>query len=492
MADDVVSLGPDVRLQSNEKKEPSPLSPKQETLASDLDWDIPDDPDNPRNWPLWQRILHSAIPAVWSFGLCAGISSLVAAIPLLQLQFGLSRNVALLPVTVYTVGFSIGPCIASPISELYGRRCIYWTNLPMLIIFNAIAAASNNFVVLVLFRFLAGVSGSGVLAVAAGSLSDIWDTRNAGRVGVPYILAPFLGPSLGPLIGAYILEQYDNDWKWSIWVLLLILAPVALTLPLMKETSKSRILYLRHKKHSKGSLEMTSSSRIKTIQMGLLRPLHMAVFEPLSLLLGLYTSYSFAMIFSFFGSYAYVYSTIYHFNAREIGLCYIPVVVGFLLAVLTFAYFDVTKYQKVLQLKGVVPPEHRLYAALFGSGLVPVGLFWYSWAPREGVHWVAPVLAGVPVGWGTLTGFLSVIAYIVDVYGSTNSASAVAANGIFRFLLGAAFPQFIIQLYKSSIGIHWAGSIFAFLSLVLVPVPWFFFYRGRHLRQQSPYATNKS
>lgn len=149
----------------------------------------------------------------------------------------------------------------------------------MLIIFNAIAAASNNFVVLVLFRFLAGVGGSGVLAVAAGSLSDIWDTKDAGRVGVPYILAPFLGPSLGPLIGAYALEQYGNDWRWSIWVVLCILAPVALTLPLMKETSKNRILYLRHKKHGHGSLGMTASSRIKTIQRGLLRPLHMAVFE---------------------------------------------------------------------------------------------------------------------------------------------------------------------------------------------------------------------
>lgn len=211
---------------------------------------------------------------------CAGISSLVAAIPLLQVHFDLSsRNVALLPVTLYTVGFSFGPCIASPISELYGRRCIYWTNLPLLIIFNAIAAASNNFAVLVTFRFLAGLGGSSVLAVAAGSLSDIWDTRQAGRVGVPYILAPFLGPTLGPLIGAYALHQYDNDWRWSIWVILLILAPVALTLPFMKETSKTRILYLRHKRQGRGVADITSSPRTNMILKGLLRPFHMAVFE---------------------------------------------------------------------------------------------------------------------------------------------------------------------------------------------------------------------
>jgi MFS family permease len=85
-----------------------------------------------------------------------------------MLQFDVSRTVALLPIVLYTAGFCLGPLIAAPFSEVYGRRIIYWTNLPMLVIFNAIAAASNNIVVLILFRFLAGVGGSGVLAVGAG------------------------------------------------------------------------------------------------------------------------------------------------------------------------------------------------------------------------------------------------------------------------------------------------------------------------------------
>ena len=97
-----------------------------------------------------------------------GISTFVAAVPLVMRQFQVNRTVALLPITLYTVGFIIGPSICSPFSELYGRRIIYRTNFPMLVIFNAVAAASDNFVVLVIFRFLAGVGGSGVLAVGAG------------------------------------------------------------------------------------------------------------------------------------------------------------------------------------------------------------------------------------------------------------------------------------------------------------------------------------
>lgn len=52
------------------------------------------------------------------------------------------------------------------------------------------------------------------------------------------------------------------------------------------------------------------------------------VLQPLSIFLGLYSAYSFAMIFSFFGSYAYIYTKVYSFDQRQIGLCYIPVIIG--------------------------------------------------------------------------------------------------------------------------------------------------------------------
>jgi predicted phage tail protein len=74
--------------------------------------------------------------------------------------------------------------------------------------------------------------------------------------------------------------------------------------------------------------------------------------------------------------------------------------------------------------------------------MLPTGLFWFAWAPQKNVHWIVPVLAGVPFGWGSLGIFLGAITYLVEVYQAANSASAVAANGILRYLLGAAFPLF--------------------------------------------------
>jgi hypothetical protein len=45
-------------------------------------------------------------------------------------------------------------------------------------------------------------------------------------------------------------------------------------------------------------------------------------------MLSIYTAFNFAMIFSFFGSYSYVYARVYGFTPKETGLCYIGIVVG--------------------------------------------------------------------------------------------------------------------------------------------------------------------
>ncbi|EMD60232.1 hypothetical protein COCSADRAFT_40663 [Bipolaris sorokiniana ND90Pr] len=460
--------------------------PHPEVEVADLDWDDVNNVDNPQNWPTWKKILHSAIPAVYGLALTMGTSTYVAGVLLVMKQFDISRTVALLPIVVYTIGFSLGPLIAAPISEIYGRLIVYRICLPMLMVFNIIAAASDNLTVLIVFRFLAGFGGSGVLAVGAGTVADIWSQRQAGLVALTYILAPFLGPTLGPLIGAYIIAQYDNDWKWSIWVIPILCAPIAVSLLFMQETSKSRIMYLKSSKTIKVTQEMPITQRIG---LAMLRPLHMILLEPLAFFLSLYTGFNFAMIFSFFGSYSYVYSRVYGFNLKEIGLTYIGLIVGYLLALVTVGYFDRKKYQPESQrTNGRVAPEHRLYAAMFGSFLLPVGLFWFAWTPRESVHWIVPVLAGVPFGWGTLAVFLASVTYLMDTYQATNGASAIAANGFLRFILGAIFPLFTIQMYEN-LGIHWAGSIFAFISLVLIPVPWVFFWKGKDLRKRSSYET---
>ena len=92
-------------------------------------------------------------------------------------------------------------------------------------------------------------------------------------------MAPFLGPTLGPLVGAYIIAQYDNNWKYAIWVILMICAPVAVAILFMQETSKSRILYLKAKNSGRVLSVENNVPVWKKIGEAILRPLHMCFLE---------------------------------------------------------------------------------------------------------------------------------------------------------------------------------------------------------------------
>lgn len=86
-------------------------------------------------------------------------------------SYDVSREIAVLPLAFYTIGFAIGPLFSAPMSELYGRRVVYWTTMVCLLVFTGISGAANSIALLTVMRLLAGFLGSGALAVGAGTLS---------------------------------------------------------------------------------------------------------------------------------------------------------------------------------------------------------------------------------------------------------------------------------------------------------------------------------
>ena len=90
------------------------------------------------------------------------------------------------------------------------------------------------------------------------------------------------------------------------------------------------------------------------------------------------------------------------------------------------------------------------------------------------------------------------------------AASALAANAVLRSLVGFAFPvchlrvpprfapipadsassrkQLFTQQLFSAMGNQWALTFFAFLSLILTPVPFAFYFYGARIRARSTFA----
>ena len=80
---------------------------------------------------------------------------------------------------------------------------------------------------------------------------------------------------------------------------------------------------------------------------------------------------------------------------------------------------------------------------------------------------------------GTLMVFSSVVAYLMDTY-QTYTASAIAATVVLRSILGALFPLFTSGLFMR-IGTRWGASVFAFLALACMPLPFILYVRAAML-----------
>ena len=88
------------------------------------------------------------------------------------------------------------------------------------------------------------------------------------------------------------------------------------------------------------------------------------------------------------------------------GLSFIGIGVGVLIAIACEPIF-----RKIINLHrksedGIVEPEAMVSIVGFGATLLTVGQLWFSWTCTPSVHWIVPILAGVPFGGGNACVFI--------------------------------------------------------------------------------------
>lgn len=481
--------------------------------ASAEDWDGPDDPSNPQNWSLPKKVFHSVTIGLFSFAVTAGTSLITPATEMIGSTFGVSSTAALLSLSLYVLGLGLGPMIAAPISETFGRSIVYKTAAPISMLFILGAGFSKSFATLLVCRILAGITSGPVLAIGAASNADMFPPETRSLAISCFIAMGFSGPALGPVIGGFAAQF--KGWRWTQWCTIFIDLAVYGLVVMMSETYKKAILKARAKKRGvKGPQQPLNGYDWvrQLVIMTLIRPIHMLCTESTVLFLSLYNSFTFSVLFALFAAYPYTFSKVYNFSTWQTGLTFLGIFIGVQLGVATAVLTDrLIYFKKYLQLrrdgKMAVDPEHRLYNAMMGSFGVTIGyvsrtpdapltvteklidnrLFWFAWTSHPSIHWISPVLAGIPFAWGNTAIFSSSTQYLTDVYGPANGASAMAANGIARYTMGAVFPLFTLQMYER-LTIPWATSLLAFISLAMIPIPWVFFRCGPRIRRKSAYG----
>ncbi|KAJ9214951.1 hypothetical protein DTO166G4_3543 [Paecilomyces variotii] len=453
------------------------------------DWTGPDDPDCPYNWPMWKRIYMTSIPAFLCINVSFASSVYTPGASNISEKFGVSHTVSLLGLSLFLWGLGLGAIIAAPVSEYYGRRIVYLTTVPIFGLFILGSGLAQNFATLAVCRFFGGFFGSAVVSVGGGTNADLWQPTMAGFIFPFYFVSPFLGPALGPVIGGFLSEY--KDFRWLEWVILFMIAFNYLYSIPQSETYKKTILKKRTRteKSINAPLKVALPSSA-VVQRIVLKPFKMLFVESIVLFMTIYMAFNFAVFYSFFAAFPYVFGGQYDFTSGQQGLTFIPIALGCIIGFVAVVYIDRRTYPQLEKKYGIgaVPPEHRLYGAMVGSFLNPISLFWFGWTANAGVYWLSPVIAAVPFAVGNIMVYSSGALYIMNSYGSLHGASALSANSLLRYAGGGAFPLFTVQMF-SSLGIGWASSLLGFVSVVLVPVPWVLYKYGRGIRAHSQYIT---
>ena len=452
------------------------------------------DPKNPKNWSKAYKWYCTMVVAFTCFTVALASSIITADLSGPESAFHISHELALLPVTVFVIGFGVGPLVFAPLSELFGRKPVYTITLGLAVIFVIPCALSTNITMLIICRLIDGIAFSAPMTLVGGTLSDLWKNEERGVPMAAFSAAPFIGPAIGPLIGGYLANA--GGWRWLYWIQLILSGFCWLLLIItVPETYAPTLLSRRAKalRKSTGVTSYTTETELDTrpfserLRIFLLRPLQLLFLEPIVLFIAIYMSVLYGLLYMFFIAYPIVYQGGKGWDRGSTGLMFIPLAIGVLAS--AFCAPFVNNHYLGLCSKapnGKPAAEARLIPMMFSCWFIPIGLFIFAWTSYPKLSYWGPMMGGAPVGFGFIFLYNSANNYLVDTY-QHQAASALAAKTFMRSIWGACVVLFTEQMYKA-MGDQWASSFLAFLSLACCLIPYVFYFKGAAIRKYSKFA----
>ncbi|KAH7074427.1 major facilitator superfamily domain-containing protein [Paraphoma chrysanthemicola] len=485
-------------LASVERGPSRPIEP--ETLDDGtilVDWYATDDTDNPQNWAFGKKIIVLLQILMYTMGVYMGSAIYSPSIPGVMERFGVEIGAASLGLSMYVLAYGIGPLLFSPLSEIpiIGRNPPYIISYAIFVILLVPTALVDNFAGLIVLRFLQGFFGSPCLATGGATLQDVYSL-----IKLPYVLslwafAATCGPALGPIISGFSVAA--KNWRWSLWEMLWMNGPIFLCLFFfLPETSSATILLRRAQRLRKltGDQGLKSQSEIDQANLtprdvaieALWRPFQLMLLDPSIAFTAIYTAIIYGIFYSFFEAFPLVYNEMYGFNLGELGLTFLSVTVGVIIAITWYWWYIYAIVEPSIRLHGLGSPERRLIPALYVTFLVPIGLFIFGWTSRSDVHWIVSCVGIVITTIGIFLIIQCIFLYLPLVY-PQYAASLFAGNDFGRSALAAGAIHFSYPLFHN-LGVDRGITLLAGLTVGCSFGVYVLFFFGERLRAKSRFA----
>lgn len=330
-----------------------------------------------------------------------------------------------------------------------------------------------------------------MISNSPGTINDISTEERRTLALSIWSIGPINGPVTGPLIGGFVYQYLG--WRWTNWLVMIFAGSGWLFLFLTPETYapkilKDRVLKIRletgdERWWCRYDEKLCAAT---TIKINLSRPFVMTSTEPILWFWDLYIGILYATLYLCFVAYPLIFTGYRGWEPGFSGLAFTGIGFGNLITICSEPLIRrLINMHSHDHATGRVPPEAMVSVACISALLVPIGQLWFAWTSMPvTIHWIWPILAGVPFGAGQSAIFIYANTYIASSYG-IYAASALSGNGAIRSIFGGLLPLAGPAMYKT-LTPRWAGTLLGVLELLLVPIPFAFYFRGREIRERSP------
>ncbi|GAA5981250.1 hypothetical protein JCM10908_004038 [Rhodotorula pacifica] len=446
------------------------------------------DPENPFNWSQHRKWQTCLLCCAFTISVAFSNTAFASGTPSMMRALGCSKELAVLALAMFPLGFGLGPLTLAPLSEAYGRYPMYIASAVVYLAMFVPIGAARNIQTVIVARFIAGVAGSTGGTLVGGTVADLFDASDRGLPMALYSFCAFGANGLGPAVCGYV--ELKKGFRWLEWYQMLVAGVISAALVLFTRETRASVLLSRRARNMRQTLhddryqcrsDAERASLAILLRVSMTRPLYLLGTEAIVASFSAWAAFTYGSVFLLVEAVPLIFKNIYHFNEGEAGLTFYALVLA---ATIGFAgnFYQDRLYRANVAQRG---PEARLYASLIGGLLFPIGAFILAFTQGR-TYWAGPVVGLAIIFIGIYTIYVAVFSYLADCY-TVYASSALSGQSLCRNLAAFAMPLFTEQMYKA-MGYQWASFLAGCIGLVMSATPFILFRYGPRIRARSRFA----
>lgn len=140
--------------------------------------------------------------------------------------------------TAYTLAVTVAMPVYGKLGDLVGRKNLFLVAIALFLVGSALCGTANTMTQLIIYRFIQGLGGGGLMISSQAITGDLIPPRVRGTYMAPMGAMFGIASILGPIIGGWLTDSVS--WRWTFWINLPlgVLAFIAIALVLRLPSSR--------------------------------------------------------------------------------------------------------------------------------------------------------------------------------------------------------------------------------------------------------------